>query len=65
MKMIINIFSEYFLPLLKYINHLELHQEWKLNINAAAYEKNIYANLSKPSDKKEIDRHDSNMYWPT
>ena len=39
-------------------------QEWKLNLDAAAYEKNIDANLSKTSDKKEIDHHDRNMYWP-
>ena len=39
-------------PLLKDINHPALLQEWKLNIDAAAYEKNIYANISKPSDKK-------------
>ena len=34
--MIINIFSKYFVPLLKYINHLALLQEWKLNPDAAA-----------------------------
>ena len=28
-------------------------------------EKIIDANMSKPSDKKEIDRHDSNLYWLT
>ena len=50
--MIINICSAYVLPLLKYINYTELLQEWKLNIDAAAYEKNIDVNLSKPSDKK-------------
>ena len=27
--------------------------------------KKIDANVYKPSDKKEIDRHDSNLYWPT
>ena len=50
--MIINIFSVYLVPLLKYINHNVLLQECKLDIDAAAYEKNIYANMSKPSDKK-------------
>ena len=54
MKMIIKIFIVYFVPLLKKINHLELHQEWKLNIDAAAYEKNIDANLSKNSDKDKV-----------
>ena len=49
--MIINIFSAYVVPLLKYINHPELLQEWNLNIDVAAYEKNIDANMSKPSHK--------------
>ena len=50
--MIINIFSAYVVPLLKDINHLALLQEWKLNLDAAAYERNMDANMSKPSDKK-------------
>ena len=62
MKMIINICGAYVVPLLKFINHPEFIQEWKLNLDAAAYEKNIDAKLSKPSDKKEIVCHDSNMY---
>ena len=49
-KMIINIFSAYVVPLLKYINHPALLQEWKLNLGAAAYEKKIYANMSELSD---------------
>ena len=36
---IINIFSEYVEPLLKYINHPALLQEWKLNLDATYYEK--------------------------
>ena len=47
------------------INNPALLQECKLNIDDAAYEKHIYANVSKPFDKKVIDRHDSNLYWPT
>ena len=50
--MIVKIFSAYVVPLLKDINHPALLQEWKLNIDATAYENNIYANISKPSDKK-------------
>ena len=50
--MIINIFSAYVVPLLKYINDTALLQERKLNLDAAAYEKHIDANISKPSDKK-------------
>ena len=49
--MIVNIFSAYVVPLLKYINHPELLQEWKINLDTAAYE-NIDANMSKPSNKK-------------
>ena len=40
-------------------------QEWKLNPDAEAYERDIDANMSKPSDKKEIDCHDSDLYWTT
>ena len=39
--MMINIFNAYVVPLLKYDNHLTLLQECKLNIDAAAYEKNL------------------------
>ena len=39
--MIIKIFSSYVEPLLKYINNHVLFQEYKLNIDAAAYEKNL------------------------
>ena len=63
--MIFNIFSAYVLPLLKYINHPVFLQEWKLNLDAASYKRNINANMSKPSDKKETYRHDSGWYWPT
>ena len=49
--MTINIFSAYFVPLLKDINHPVLLQEWKLNIDASVYETNIDTTLSKHSDK--------------
>ena len=52
--MIINIFSAYVEPLLKYINHPELLQEWKLNLDAAEYERKIYINLYKPSEEKKL-----------
>ena len=51
-KLIINIFSAYVETLLKYINHNPLLQEWKLNLDAAAYEINIDANMYKYYDKK-------------
>ena len=50
--MIINIFSAYFLPLLKDVNHPELIKQRKLNLDDAAYKINIDANMSKTSDKK-------------
>ena len=43
--MIIKISSAYVESLLKDINHPELLQEWKLNIDAAEYEINVDANL--------------------
>ena len=49
--MVINIFSVYVVPLLKYINHPALLQEWKLNLDATSYERNIDASMYKPSDK--------------
>ena len=49
---IINIFSEYFEPLLKDIKHPSLLQELKLNVDAAEHERNIDANLYKPSEKR-------------
>ena len=65
MKIIINIFSAYFVPLFKDINHPALLKYWKLNLDADAYERNIDANMSKPSDLKQIDRCDSNLYCAT
>ena len=62
--MINNIFSSYVEPLLKGINHPALLQECNLNLDAAAY-KTIVDNVYKPSNKKEIDHHDSNLYWTT
>ena len=52
--MIINIFSKYVVPLLKYFNHPTLLQEWKINLDAEAYENNIDYNMSKTSYLKKI-----------
>ena len=40
-EIINNTLIKYVEPLLDNINHPELLQEWKLNLHAAAYEKNI------------------------
>ena len=63
-EIINNTFITYVEPLLNYINNPALIQEWKLNPDAAAYKNKIDANVHKLSTKKEIGRHDSNMYWP-
>ena len=39
-------------------------QEWKLNIDAAEYEKHMKANMYKPSEKKKFNRVDSDKHWP-
>ena len=62
--MIVSIFSAYVVTLLKDINHSLLLNYWKIILGSAAYVKNIDANISKPSEKKEIDRHYSHLYWP-
>ena len=48
---IINIFSAYIAPLIKEIYHPVLIKEWRLNIDATDYERNIDANMYKPSEK--------------
>ena len=58
------IFNTYVTPQIKEINHLEFLQEWKLNIDAAEYEKNIKANMYKPSEKKKINLVDNHKHWP-
>ena len=45
--------------------HPALIEDWKQNINAAAYEKNLYKDLKIPSINKQIDRDDKTEYWPT
>ena len=44
----INIFNTYIAPKIKEINHPAFLQEWKLNLDAAEYEKNMKANMYKP-----------------
>ena len=47
------IFNTYVTPKIKEVNHPEFIQEWKLNIDAAEYEKYIEVNISKTSGKKK------------
>ena len=51
----INIFNTYVTPMIKEINHPAILQEWKLNIDAAEYERNKEENY-RPSDEKKINR---------
>ena len=50
----ITIFSTYVAPQIKEIHHPALLQEWKLDLDAVEYEKNMIANMYKPSEKKLI-----------
>ena len=57
------LFSTYVTPQIKEINHPAIIQEWKLNIDAAEYEKNM-AKSHLPSHKKKINRQDNHDHWP-
>ena len=46
------------------IEHTEFIKEWIKNIDAAAYEKNLYKDEKLPSIKKKIDVNDKAEYWP-
>ena len=58
------IFNAYVTPQIKEINHPAFLQEWKLNIDAAEYEKNMEVNMYKPSEKKKINRIGDHEHWP-
>ena len=47
------------------IDHPVLIEEWKQNIDAAAYIKNLNQDVKIPSIKKTIYRNDKIEYWPT
>ena len=57
-----NIFSTYVTPQIKEINHPEILQYWKLNIDAAEYERNMAENY-KPSEKRKINRLSDHDHW--
>ena len=57
------LFSTYVTPKIKEINHTEIIQERKLNIDAAEYEKNM-AKTNIPFDKKKINRQADQDHWP-
>ena len=57
------LFSTYVTPQIKEIYHPEIIQEWKLNIDAAEYEKNMTLSLVT-STKKKMNRIDEFKHWP-
>ena len=59
----IRLFNTYVTPQIKEIYHPEIIQEWKLNIDAAEYEKNM-AKSHLLSHKKKINRIDDFEHWP-
>ena len=54
----IYIFGQYIKPYMKEMDHPAFIQEWKLNLETAAYLKNLEKEIIT-SKKKEINRHDS------
>ena len=57
------LFSTYVTPQIKEIYHPEIIQEWKLNIDAAEYERNM-AKTYIPSDKRKINRRADHDHLP-
>ena len=47
------------------LDHTALIEEWKQNVDAAAYENNLNQDVKIPSIKKKIDRNNKPEYWPT
>ena len=62
---IYDLFVEYLVPIMENIDHPELIEELKQNLDAAAYEKNLYKYVKLPSTKKKMDRNDKTEYCPT
>ena len=57
------LFKTYITPQLKEIYHPVILQEWKLNIDAKEYEKNMLL-CHVPSTKKRINRIENFEHWP-
>ena len=58
------IFNTYATLQIKEINHPAFLQVWNLNLDAAEYEKNMKANMYKPSEKKKFNSVDNHKHWP-
>ena len=57
-KVIDEIFIEYLVLIMDDLDHPALIEEWKQNLDAAAYEKNLNQYVKIPSVQKKIDRND-------
>ena len=57
-KEIYDLFLEYLVPVMDDLDHPTLIEEWKQNLDAAAYEKNTYKDVKLLSIKKKMDRND-------
>ena len=57
-KEIYYLFVECLVPIMEYIDHTELIEWRKQNLDSATYEENIYKYVKLPSIKKKIDRND-------
>ena len=51
-KEIDNFYLEYLVPVMDDLDHPEFIEEWKQNIDASAYEENIYKDVNLPSMNK-------------
>ena len=47
------------------LDHPELIEERKKNIDAAVYGKNLNQDVKIPQIKKQVDRNNKTEYWPT
>ena len=65
LKEIYDLFIDYIVPIIEDLDHPALIEEFKQNIDAAAYENNLNKDVNIPSIKKKIDRNNKTEYWPT
>ena len=64
-KEIYELFIEYLVPVVEYIDRSALIEEWKLNLYASAYENNLNQDVKIPPIKKNIDCNEKNEKPPT
>ena len=52
-----DLFLEYLVHVMKYLEHTALIEKWIQHIDTAAYENNLYKDEKLPPMKKKIDRN--------